>query len=101
MLQQLAPLFRGPNDRLYLELTIALREEVERQMYFAEKLLDVAETECIALQPVGIGDGPAVGQGPVIQLFQSGVTRAQLLALTDQTEVLGQRLGELFGVTKR
>ena len=31
VLQQLAPLFRGPNDRLYLELTSALREEVERQ----------------------------------------------------------------------
>ena len=28
VLQQLAPLFRGPNDRLYLELTKALRDEV-------------------------------------------------------------------------
>ena len=98
VLQQLAPLFRGPNDRLYLELTSALREEVERQAYFAEKFLDVAEKNA-ALQPVGIGVGPAVGQGPVNQLFQAGVTRAQLLALTDETEVLSQRLGELFGVT--
>ena len=98
VLQQLAPLFRGPNDRLYLELTSALREEVERQAYFAEKFLDVAEKNA-ALQPVGVGVGPAVGQGPVNQLFQAGVTRAQLLALTDETEVLGQRLGELFGVT--
>ena len=68
------------------------------QAYFAEKFLDVAEKNA-ALQPVGIGVGPAVGQGPVNQLFQAGVTRAQLLALTDETEVLGQRLGELFGVT--
>ena len=98
VLQQLAPLFRGPNDRLYLELTSALREEVEQQAYWAEKFLDVAEKN-VELQPVGVGVSPAAGQGPVNQMFRAGVTRAQLLALTDETEVLGQRLGELFGVT--
>ena len=98
VLQQLAPLFRGPNDRLYLELNSALREEVERQAYFAEKFLAVSEKNA-ELKPVGVGVGPAGGEGPVHAILQAGVTRAQLLALTDETEVLGMRLGELFGVT--
>jgi len=98
VLQQLAPLFRGPNDRLYLELTKALRDEVENQAYWAEKFLDVAERN-VELQPVGVGIAPAIGQGPVNQIFRAGVTRAQLLALTDEVEVLGETLGVLFGVT--
>ena len=98
VLQQLAPLFRGPNDRLYLELTKALRDEVENQAYWAEKFLDVAEKN-VELQPVGVGVSPAAGQGPVNQMFRAGVTRAQLLALTDEVEVLGETLGVLFGVT--
>ena len=98
VLQQLAPLFRGPNDRLYLELTSALRDEVEKQAYWAEKFLDVAEKN-VELQPVGVGVSPAAGQGPVNQMFRAGVTRAQLLALTDEVEVLGSALGVLFGVT--
>ena len=98
LIAQLAPVFRGPNDRLYLELTSALREEVMEQAYFAEKFLNIAARNP-ALPTVGLALAPAIGQGPVAQVLGGSVTRTQLIAVADDAEVLGKTLGELFGVT--
>ena len=121
VLQQLAPLFRGANDQLYSVLTKTLRDEVMREAYEAEKFLKLADANK-ELKPVGIttletARSPVASYGKTAEGYSatlkntvtsalgpgnfelgSAVTRTQLMALTDETEVLGERLSRLFGV---
>jgi SPP1 gp7 family putative phage head morphogenesis protein len=121
VLMQLAPLFRGVNDRLYLELTNALQKEVVEQAHWAQSFLRIAELNperttggvttiqnarlrVSSLTRTATGYGATVSQMPVASLgpatfeLGSAVTRTQLMALVDETEVLGKRLTQLFGL---
>ena len=106
MQQRIASIFVGVNEQFKGELTAALRGEVERQAYFAQQFLDAAEVtpaQRVAAetpQP-GLTVGPALGQGPVFQELGAGITRTQLLALTDDVQVLGQRMEKIFAVDDR
>jgi hypothetical protein len=119
VLLQIAPLFRGVNDRFLQTLSAELRQEVVEQAKWAEAFLRVADLNP-NLQPGGIttqdtvraevsrytrtasgysatlSSTPTVFQGPFVELG-SAVTRTQLMALADDTKVLGGRLTDLFG----
>ena len=119
VLLQIAPLFRGVNDRFLQTLSAGLRKEVAEQAKWAEAFLRVADLNP-NLQPGGIttqdtvraevsrytrtasgysatlSPTPTVFQGPFVELG-SAVTRTQLTALADDTKVLGGRLTDLFG----
>jgi SPP1 gp7 family putative phage head morphogenesis protein len=89
MLQQLVPLFRGANNTFYQSLSQSLREEVEEQVEWATKFLGED------VKPVGVATGATPSGQPFVSAG-SGITRTQIYALVDETEVLGNRLGELF-----
>ena len=106
VLLQIAPLFRGVNDRFLQTLSAELRKEVVEQAKWAESFLRVADLSPDQ-QPGGITTQdtvraeagsltPAVFQGPFVELG-SAVTGTQLMALADDTKVLGSRLADLFG----
>lgn len=78
---RLASLFRGVNDEFYQELRGALQEAAPGQVEWAQGYLQKAEG-AVAAAPLG-----PLGE----------ITRTQLLALTDDTQVLGSRLSTLFG----
>ena len=90
LVRQLPPLFRGVNDQLYLGLAGALREEVEDQLKWAAGYLSKGD----APLPVGVSDVSPVGPGFAPA---TGITRTQVVALTEDTKVLGKRLTQLFG----
>ena len=115
MMQQLAPMFRGLNDSFFQTLSATLREEVIEQVKYAEKFLDLADDtptgittiETVTPQVKSLSKGaagfgetwkPAVTSALSPGNFElgSGITRTQLMALTDETEVLGKRLAKLF-----
>ena len=119
VLLQIAPLFRGVNDRFLQTLSAELRKEVVEQAKWAEAFLRVADLNP-NLQPGGVTTDvttraevsgfsrtasgysatmsatPTVFQGQFAELG-SAVTRTQLMALADDTKVLGGRLTDLFG----
>ena len=99
---RLASIIRPLGDTFYQELIAALGPEVELQVRWAKDFLDTAEkapaSQAIAMAGQdGIGVQPALGTGPVGQTFVPQITRTQLYALADETEVLGKRLVDLFG----
>lgn len=123
MQQRIASLFLPANDRLYQELVAALGREVEYQARWAKAYLDVAEvtekqraaaamaqqgvgTVPSALPPISyeqssLGIRPVMGKVPETlgpANFQLGgeITRTQLVAIAQETEVLGKRLDQLF-----
>ena len=101
VLLQIAPLFRGVNDRFLQTLSAELRQEVIEQAKWAEAFLRVADLNP-NLQPGGIttapiSSPPAITLGPANFELGSAVTRTQLMALADDTKVLGGRLTDLFG----
>lgn len=115
VMQQLAPMFRGLNDSFFQTLSATLREEVVEQVKYAEKFLDAvddaptgittietvtAQTKSLSKGAAGFGETwkPTVTTALSPGNFElgSGITRTQLLALTDETEVLGKRLAKLF-----
>lgn len=125
MQQRIASIFIPTNNRLKVELQELLRREVEFQAHRAQAYLDVAEktgkqraaaaavqqgvsTVPSALPPVSVeqtaaGLRPSWGAvpptlGPANFQFGSEITRTQLLALADDTRVLGKRLEDLFAV---
>jgi len=98
---RLASLFQPMSRQFYQELSAALSAEVETQVRWAQEFINAAEkapaSHAVAMAgQEGIGVLPATGAGPVGQTFVPQITRTQLLALTDETEVLGKRLIELF-----
>jgi SPP1 gp7 family putative phage head morphogenesis protein len=98
---RLASLFQPMSRQFYQELTSALSAEVETQVRWAQEFINAAEkapaSQAVAMAgQEGVGVLPATGAGPVGQTFVPQVTRTQLLALTDETEVLGKRLIDLF-----
>jgi hypothetical protein len=119
VLLQIAPLFRGVNDRFLQTLSAELRKEVIEQAHWAESFLRVADLNP-NLQPGGVttdvttraevsgfsrtasgysaslSGTPTVFHGQFAELG-SAVTRTQLMALADDTKVLGGRLTDLFG----
>ena len=125
MQQRIASMFIPTNERFKNELREALGREVEYQMHRAEAYLNVAEVTqkqraaAAAVQP-GISTVPsalpsvttsstALGQtatlgnvpltlGPANFELGSQITRTQLMALVDDTQVLGKRLEDLFAV---
>lgn len=108
VLLQIAPLFRGVNDRFLQTLSAELRKEVVEQAKWAEAFLRVADLNP-DLQPGGITTAPfplpsatdvanvPLTVGPANFELGSAVTRTQLMALADDTKVLGGRLTDLFG----
>jgi SPP1 gp7 family putative phage head morphogenesis protein len=101
VLLQIAPLFRGVNDHFLQTLSAELRKEVVEQAKWAEAFLRVADLNP-NLQPGGIttapvSSPPAITFGPANFELGSAVTRTQLMALADDTRVLGGRLTDLFG----
>lgn len=115
MMQQLAPMFRGLNDSFFQTLSATLREEVVEQVKYAEKFLDAVDDvptgittiETVTAQTKSLSKGAAgfgetwkstvtTALSPGNFEIGSGITRTQLLALTDETEVLGKRLAKLF-----
>ena len=87
--------------QFYQELSAALSAEVETQVRWAQEFINAAEkapaSQAVAMAgQEGVGVLPATGAGPVGQTFVPQVTRTQLLALADETEVLGKRLIDLF-----
>lgn len=128
MQQRIASIFVGVNEQFKSELTAALRGEVERQAYFAQKYLDLAELvpaqrAAAAAPPQGVGTVPSAqpevtftttargtsaslgsvppSLGPANFQLSGEITRTQLLALTDDVQVLGQRLEKLFALNDR
>ena len=119
VLLQIAPLFRGVNDRFLQALSTELRKEVIEQAKWADAFLRVADLKS-DLKPGGLtiqntvgaevtglsrtasgysatlSQVPTVFQGQFAELG-SAVTRTQLMALADDTRVLGGRLTDLFG----
>lgn len=112
LLRQLVPLFRGANTAAYQSLSSALRSEVEYQVKWAEKFIDSADAKVgastvpsakppITLAETAGGITPRMGTipptlGPGNYEIGSSITRTQLMALADDTEVLGKRLDQLF-----
>ena len=119
VLLQIAPLFQGVNDRFLQTLSAELRKEVIEQAQWAEAFLRVADLKSdlkpggLTTQSTVMGEvtglsrtasgysaslsaTPTVFQGPFVELG-SAVTRTQLMALADDTKVLGGRLTDLFG----
>lgn len=94
---QLASLFRGPNARFYVELKAGLERETLQQLHWAENWLRIAEqnpaqAELAAEPRLGLAAQMPSGQTePAVQF-----TRGQIAALANSTEVLGQRLEQLF-----
>lgn len=91
LLRLVAPLFQGPNDKLYSVLSQALREEVIEQEKYAKEFLRVGEANRDL--DVGLTVNPGTGQ----TFTQATVTRTQLIAIADDAEVLGKNMIELFG----
>ena len=117
VLRQITPLFRGVNERFYADLSDALRKEAEEQLYYAEKFLRIGERQPslssqgltldatpempVSTRAVSGGYAGTMNAVQPLQIpgnFQLGtqITRTQLMALVDDTEVLGKRLNELF-----
>ena len=94
VLAQLQVTLRGPNNKLYDVLTADMRAEVEHQARQAEEYIKAVPYNQKKVPPVGITVSPATN----IELAAGSVTRTQLLALVDETEVLGSRLSRLFGI---
>jgi len=128
MQQRIASIFVGVNEQFKGELTAALRGEVERQAYFAQQFLDAAELApaqraAAVAPPVGVGTVPSAqpavtftetargtsaslgsvppSLGPANFQLSGEITRTQLLALTDDVQVLGQRMEKIFAVDDR
>ena len=91
LLRLVAPLFQGPNDKLYSVLSQALREEVIEQAAYAKTFLDTADANRDL--DIGLTVNPGTGQ----TFTQSTVTRTQLIAIADDSEVLGKNMVQLFG----
>lgn len=115
MMQQLAPMFRGLNDSFFQTLSAALREEVVEQVKYAEKFLGAVDDAPTGITTIETATGQLKGFSkgatgmeatfkPTVTTalspgnfeLGSGITRTQLMALTDETEVLGKRLAKLF-----
>ena len=99
---RLASLFTPLSQEFYLDLTSALSAEVPSQIRWAQEYISAAElapaSQAVAMAgQTGIGVQPAPGIGPVGQTFIPQFTRAQMLAIVEETEVLEQRLRDLFG----
>lgn len=92
LFQQLGAVLQGPNNHLYQSISETLRDEVEHQAEWAAKYVGAELPE-----PVGISTGVPAGEGPVSLGAGAGVTRTQLMALADDSKVLGKRLDQLFG----
>ena len=92
LLRQVAPLLKGPNDKLYTVLSQALREEAVEQVYHAEAFLKVADANRDL--DIGLTVNPGTGQ----TFTQSAVTRTQLIAIADDTKVLNKTMVEMFGM---
>lgn len=128
MQQRIASIFVGVNEQFKNELTATLRGEVERQAYFAQQYLNAAELSpaqraAAAAPSVGVGTVPVAqpsvsitetargftaSLGDVPPTFGPGnfqlggqITRTQLMALADETQVLGKRFDKLFAVDGR
>ena len=95
-LQQAAPLFRGVNDRFLQTLSAELRQEVVEQAKWAERFLEASAPKG-GITTAPISSPPAITLGPANFELGSAVTRTQLMALVDDTKVLGGRLTDLFG----
>lgn len=99
---RLASLFTPLSQEFYLDLTSALSAEVPSQIRWAQEYIKTAElapaSQAVAMAgQTGIGVQPAPGTGPVGQTFIPQFTRAQMLAIVEETKVLEQRLRDLFG----
>ena len=97
-----ADMFIPLSQEAYADMSEALREEVTHQMAHAQAYMDIAreipanEVAIVAPQD-GISLTPAAGQGPVgQQLGNVQFTRQQLVTIAEDTQVLGDRLGDLF-----
>lgn len=110
--QQMASMYLGPNEQFKNELLFMLRNEVEEQVIFAKQFLDAAETRtgvstaASAQPPVTLTQtarGTTASLGTIPPTLAPGnfgvgteITRTQLMALADDTQVLGVRLEKLF-----
>lgn len=101
MQQRLGSILAGTNDQFKAELSATLRKEVEDQAKFAQSYLDLAEVspaqQVAASSPQqGLQVGVGTGQTPTFQSLGPEITRTQLMALADDSKVLGQTLDKLF-----
>ena len=101
MQQRIASLFLPANQQLRDQLVQALGREVEYQMHWADSFMRVAETTqkqvaAANMAQQGLMVGPVVGNTGV-QLMPE-LTRTQLMAIAQDTEVLGKTLEQLFAV---
>lgn len=110
--QQMASMYLGPNEQFKNELLFMLRNEVEEQTVFAKQFLDAADTRtgistaASAQPPVTLTQtvqGTTASLGAIPPTLAPGnfgvgteITRTQLMALADDTQVLGVRLEKLF-----
>ena len=128
MQQRIASIFLGVNERFKNELSDTLRREVEQQVAHAKAYMDAAqlspvERAAATAQPVGVGTVPSAqpavaftetARGTIPSFgnipptfapgdFQLGgqITRTQLMALADDTQVLGKRLDKLFELDEK
>ena len=128
MQQRIASIFLGVNERFKNELSDTLRREVVFQVAHAKAYLDKAqfspvERAAATAQPVGVGTVPSAQPsfaftetargtsaslgsipptlGPGDFQFGGQITRTQLMALADDTQVLGKRLDKLFELDDR
>ena len=80
----IASLLRQVNEQAYQEIVAALSVEVQDQIEFAAKTLDME------VPAVGISTTPGAPIGQI--------TPTQLTAVVQDTKVAGKRLGKLFGM---
>ena len=95
-LQQTAPLFRGVNDHFLQTLSAELRREVVEQAKWAESFLEASAPKG-GITTAPVSSPPAITFAPANFELGSAITRTQLMALADDTKVLGGRLTDLFG----
>lgn len=115
--QQLASIYFRPNEQFKVELLNMLHREIEGQVKFARDFLQAGNT-ATGIQTVGAAQPPVaitetargftggIGTppptlGPGNYGVGTEITRTQLMALADDTQVLGQRLDKLFELDDR
>jgi len=97
---QLALMFSGPNDAFNQELKRGLEGEVLRQVQWAQDYIKIAERSPSARAIAAVPRGgvslsiPGVSGSPLANPVQ--FTRTQLVAITDDVQVLGKRLEVIF-----
>lgn len=93
---RLATIFQGVDEQFYQELIGTLRLETVEQVEWARSYL--AKADDLVTPPPSAGVSVLSTAGYEATLGPAGqITRTQLLALADDTKVLGKRLETLFG----